>query len=90
MVRSEFEEAAKILSKEKSIRLGRVDCSKEEELKNRFGIDGYPTLKVLRNGKKTYGYSGQAHGNRNNFNLSIQFHEIYSLFKKLLITCGNH
>ena len=48
------------MSKIESIRLGRVDCSKEEVLKERFIIEGYPTLKVIREGgKKTHGYTGQ-------------------------------
>jgi hypothetical protein len=40
-----------------NIHIGKVDCTTQHEVANRFGIRGYPTLKVLANGK-VYDYKG--------------------------------
>ncbi|KAG2013608.1 disulfide isomerase [Coprinopsis cinerea AmutBmut pab1-1] len=45
-----YEEAATTL-KEKNIKLAKVDCVEEADLCQSKGIQGYPTLKVYRNGK---------------------------------------
>jgi protein disulfide-isomerase A1 len=51
-----YEEAATAL-KEKNIKLAKVDCVEEADLCQAKGIQGYPTLKVYRNGEHT-DYSG--------------------------------
>jgi len=51
-----YEEAATAL-KAKSIKLAKVDCVDQAELCQKHGVQGYPTLKVFRNGTPT-DYSG--------------------------------
>ncbi|KAF9485311.1 protein disulfide isomerase [Pholiota conissans] len=47
-----YEEAATAL-KEKNIKIAKVDCVDEADLCQSKGIQGYPTLKVYRNGEAT-------------------------------------
>jgi len=47
-----YEEAATAL-KEKNIKIAKVDCVEEGELCQGQGVQGYPTLKVFRNGTPT-------------------------------------
>ncbi|KIM46139.1 hypothetical protein M413DRAFT_16878 [Hebeloma cylindrosporum] len=47
-----YEEAATAL-KEKNIKLAKVDCVDEADLCQSKGIQGYPTMKVYRNGEPT-------------------------------------
>ncbi|KAF8639921.1 hypothetical protein AX17_001172 [Amanita inopinata Kibby_2008] len=57
-----YEEAATTL-KEKNIKLAKVDCVEEAELCQLHGVQGYPTLKVFRNGDaKNYGGPRNAEG----------------------------
>ncbi|KAF8621650.1 hypothetical protein AX15_007667 [Amanita polypyramis BW_CC] len=57
-----YEEAATVL-KEKNIKLAKVDCVEEAELCQSKGVQGYPTLKVYKNGEvKDYAGSRQADG----------------------------
>ncbi|KJA30230.1 hypothetical protein HYPSUDRAFT_126028 [Hypholoma sublateritium FD-334 SS-4] len=51
-----YEEAATAL-KEKNIKIAKVDCVDEADLCQSKGIQGYPTLKVYRNGEASE-YSG--------------------------------
>ncbi|KAG2077373.1 protein disulfide isomerase [Suillus decipiens] len=51
-----YEEAATTL-KDKGIKLAKVDCVEEADLCQSHGVQGYPTLKVFRNGEHTE-YSG--------------------------------
>lgn len=51
-----YEEAATAL-KDKHIKLAKVDCVEEADLCQAHGVQGYPTLKVFRNGTSTE-YSG--------------------------------
>ena len=51
-----YEEAATEL-KSKNIKLAKVDCTEQAELCGEYGVTGYPTLKVFRNGEPT-DYSG--------------------------------
>lgn len=51
----EYEKAATML-KDEAIKLAKVDCTEETELCGEFGVQGYPTLKVFREGDhKDYG-----------------------------------
>jgi protein disulfide-isomerase-like protein len=40
-----------------SVHIGRVDCTKESDLRTRFAISGYPTL-LMFSGKKIYKFTG--------------------------------
>lgn len=51
-----YEEAATTL-KDKDIKLTKVDCVDQADLCQSHGVQGYPTLKVFRNGEST-DYSG--------------------------------
>ncbi|XP_076617878.1 protein disulfide-isomerase A4 [Chaetodon auriga] len=54
----EYEKAAKELSKRSpSIPLAKVDATVESEIGSRFGVTGYPTLKIFRKGK-VFDYNG--------------------------------
>jgi len=52
----EYERAAEALNGS-SVRLGKIDCTQNDSICAKMGIEGYPTLKVFRNGKATE-YSG--------------------------------
>ncbi|KAI9758026.1 MAG: protein disulfide-isomerase precursor [Lichina confinis] len=54
----EYEEAATTL-KEKDIPLVKVDCTEEQELCQRFGVEGYPTIKIFRGLEDQAPYNGQ-------------------------------
>ncbi|KAJ3610539.1 hypothetical protein NHX12_022631 [Muraenolepis orangiensis] len=54
----EYEKAAQELSKRTPpIPLAKVDATVENEVANRFGVTGYPTLKIFRKGK-AFDYNG--------------------------------
>ena len=54
----EYEEAAvKLSAHEPPVALAKVDATEESSLANRFGVDGYPTLKVFHSGA-AYDYEG--------------------------------
>ena len=54
----EYEKAAQELSKRMPpIPLAKVDATVENELAQRFGVTGYPDLKIFRRGK-AYDYTG--------------------------------
>ncbi|CEF66669.1 Protein disulfide-isomerase A4 [Strongyloides ratti] len=52
----ELEKAASAL-KDENIVIAKVDATVEKKLADQFGVKGYPTMKVLRNGKR-YDYNG--------------------------------
>ncbi|ORZ30270.1 hypothetical protein BCR44DRAFT_53441 [Catenaria anguillulae PL171] len=52
----EYEKAATTLKAE-SIKLGKVDCTEHRELCDSFQVQGFPTMKVFREGK-AYDYNG--------------------------------
>lgn len=45
--------------KEKKIPLAKVDCTEEQDLCQKYGVEGYPTLKVFRGAENVTPYSGQ-------------------------------
>lgn len=51
-VAPEYEVAATAL-KEKDIPLAKVDCTENEDLCQKYGVMGFPTLKVFRKGETT-------------------------------------
>jgi protein disulfide-isomerase A1 len=53
----EYEEAATTL-KEKNIALAKIDCTEEADLCQKYGVEGYPTLKVFRGPDAVSAYSG--------------------------------
>lgn len=52
----QFEKAASRLKG--SVQLAKVDCTAHSETCARFGVSGYPTLKIFRNGKDSAPYDG--------------------------------
>lgn len=60
----EYEKAAKELSQRSPpIPLAKVDATVENDVASRFGVTGYPTLKIFRRGK-VFDYNGprETHG----------------------------
>ncbi len=57
----EFEKAAtRLLKNDPPIPLAKVDATEAKELGTRFGISGYPTLKLFRNGEVSGPYEARA------------------------------
>jgi protein disulfide isomerase len=52
----EFEKAS--VSLKGVATLAEVDCTKETELASKFGIKGFPTMMIFRNGEKVEDYNG--------------------------------
>ncbi|XP_042370289.1 protein disulfide-isomerase A3-like [Plectropomus leopardus] len=52
----EFEKAASRLKG--TVQLAKVDCTANSETCERFGVSGYPTLKIFRNGRDSAPYDG--------------------------------
>uniref|UniRef100_A0AAQ4NPF0 Protein disulfide-isomerase A3 n=1 Tax=Gasterosteus aculeatus aculeatus TaxID=481459 RepID=A0AAQ4NPF0_GASAC len=52
----EFEKAATRLKG--TVQLAKVDCTAHSETCGRFGVSGYPTLKIFRNGRDSAPYDG--------------------------------
>ncbi|XP_037119907.1 protein disulfide isomerase family A, member 8 isoform X1 [Syngnathus acus] len=52
----EFEKAAGKLKG--TVQLAKVDCTAQVDTCSRFGVSGYPTLKIFRNGKDSASYDG--------------------------------
>ncbi|XP_049891461.1 protein disulfide-isomerase A3-like isoform X3 [Epinephelus moara] len=52
----EFEKAATRLKG--TVQLAKVDCTAHSETCARFGVSGYPTLKIFRNGRDSAPYDG--------------------------------
>ena len=54
----EYEQAAIALkTSDPPIKLAKIDATEQKELGDRFGVTGYPTLKMFRKGKE-YEYKG--------------------------------
>uniref|UniRef100_A0A672ZFT1 Protein disulfide-isomerase n=1 Tax=Sphaeramia orbicularis TaxID=375764 RepID=A0A672ZFT1_9TELE len=52
----EFEKAATKLKG--AVQLAKVDCTANSDTCSRFGVSGYPTLKIFRNGRESTPYDG--------------------------------
>ncbi|KAI2652675.1 Protein disulfide-isomerase A3 [Labeo rohita] len=52
----EFETAATRLKG--TVTLAKVDCTADTEICKRYGVTGYPTLKIFRNGQESSSYDG--------------------------------
>lgn len=69
----EYEKAAKELSQRTPpIPLAKVDATVESELASRFGVTGYPTLKIFRKGK-VFEYNGPREKNGRSQNVSYVY-----------------
>jgi len=55
----EFEKAATSLKKaDPPVALAKVDCTVESTTCSKFGVSGYPTLKIFKNGEMSKAYDG--------------------------------
>ena len=55
----EYETAATRLAKEDPpVSLAKVDCPANSALCQKYGVSGYPTLKIFRNGEVSADYQG--------------------------------
>ena len=55
----EYERAAtKLKSNDPPIALVKVDCTTEKTTCDKFGVSGFPTLKIFRNGEMSGDYEG--------------------------------
>ena len=85
----EYTKAARDLEKY-NIPLAKVDATQETQLAERYGVSGYPTLKVMRAGKD-YDYTGprERYGNihanthRCMYSLTITMHAYSGSFQML-------
>ncbi|CAH8554082.1 unnamed protein product [Schistosoma rodhaini] len=60
----EFTSAAQVISeKTNDVKLVKVDCTTQESICSEFGISGYPTLKIFRNGDLDGEYNGPRNAN---------------------------
>ncbi|XP_045168058.2 protein disulfide-isomerase A4-like [Mercenaria mercenaria] len=76
----EYEKAAqRLILHEPPIPLGKVDATVEKELVQQFGVTGYPTLKMFRNGKPS-DYTG----GRDAFGIVDHMHKYSGEASKLL------
>ncbi|XP_050538934.1 protein disulfide-isomerase A3 [Daktulosphaira vitifoliae] len=59
-LKPEFEKAAKtLLTEDPPVTLAKVDCTEAgKDTCNKFGVSGYPTLKIFRNGEMSKEYNG--------------------------------
>ncbi|KAK7095350.1 protein disulfide-isomerase A3-like [Littorina saxatilis] len=55
----EYEKAAeRLLKNDHPVSLAKVDCSVETKICKEYGVSGYPTLKIFRNGEFSKDYDG--------------------------------
>ena len=55
----EFEKASTALKKaDPPVALAKVDCTVESTTCSKFGVSGYPTLKIFKNGEMSKAYDG--------------------------------
>ncbi|VDO53511.1 unnamed protein product [Schistosoma margrebowiei] len=60
----EFASAAEIISgKTGDVKLVKIDCTAHESICSEFGVSGYPTLKIFRNGDLDSEYNGPRNAN---------------------------
>jgi thioredoxin domain-containing protein 5 len=53
-----WDELAAAAKKDGSFKVGKVDCTVEKETASKFGVQGYPTIKLLKDGNVVEEYSG--------------------------------
>lgn len=53
-----WEELATAAKKEGKFQVGKVDCTAEKETASKVGVQGYPTVKLFKDGKLVEEYSG--------------------------------
>ncbi|KAH9503197.1 Protein disulfide-isomerase A3 [Bulinus truncatus] len=59
-LKPEYEAAAAILKKsDPPVALAKVDCTVETSTCSKFGVSGYPTLKIFKNGEFSKEYGGE-------------------------------
>ncbi|KAK7008971.1 protein disulfide-isomerase A3 [Biomphalaria glabrata] len=59
-LKPEYEAAAGVLKKaDPPVALAKVDCTEESSLCSRFGVSGYPTLKIFKNGEFSKEFGGE-------------------------------
>eukprot|EP00835_Amoeboradix_gromovi_P005460 NODE_514_length_7360_cov_0.614378.p2 type:complete len:513 gc:universal NODE_514_length_7360_cov_0.614378:435-1973(+) len=58
-LKPEYEAAAKVLWDQEKAPLVKVDCTEDKEVCDRFGVEGFPTLKVFSKNKKPTTYEGE-------------------------------
>lgn len=49
--------------------LQQVDCTAESELCGKYGVNGYPTLKIFRNGALSADYNGPREASKNSYRI---------------------
>ena len=57
-LKPEYEKAAELLWEKEQVPLVKVDCTEEKEVCDKFGVQGFPTLKVFNKGKVGPTYEG--------------------------------